>query len=72
MRYIATETVFVNNVIVEKGGEFESDQDLGSAAVPADKYVPEEFAEPEDDTPQTLHEAQARRGRPLGSKNRPK
>ncbi len=70
MRYIAKETVFVNDCIVEKGEAFESDQDLGPAAVPADKYVHEDGDEPEDDTPQTFHEAQTRRGRPPGSKNR--
>jgi hypothetical protein len=37
-----------------------------------DKYVPQESDEPEDDTPQTFYEAQTRRGRPPGSKNKPK
>jgi len=72
MRYVATETVFVNNCIVEKGEEFESDQDLGPVAIPAEKYVPGADDAPEDDTPQTFYEAQTRRGRPPGSKNKPK
>jgi hypothetical protein len=71
-KYVALETVFVNDCIVEKGQTFESDQDLGPAAVLADKYVPEEVEKPEDDTPTTFYEQQIRRGRPPGSKNKPK
>lgn len=76
MRYVALETVFVNDCIVEKGETFESEQDLGPAAVRARDYKPDPEGEPEVDpdsvVPNTFHGIQSRRGRPLGSKNKPK
>lgn len=72
MKFVASKTAFVDNRLIESGTEFEYDYRPGDWAIPSDEYNPAAVVEPEDDTPQTYHEEQTRRGRPPGSKNKPK